>query len=67
MLGFVMLDDFEVNALIGSGRRRFFPRVSLINKSHFYLLLGHGLNRLRQLADLRSVLFVGRSNTNSSL
>ena len=63
VLGLVMLYDLEMNAFVGSGRRRFFPCVSLIDKSDFYLLLGHGLNCFGQLGDLRPVLLIGGSNT----
>ena len=63
MLGFVMLYDFEMNALVGSRRRRFFPCVSLIDKRYFYLLLGHRLNCFGQLGDLRPVLLIGGRNT----
>ena len=62
VLGLVMLYDFQVNALLGCGGRRFFAGIPLIDKSYFYLLLGHGLNRLRQLGDLRPVLFIGGSH-----
>ena len=63
VLGLVMLYDLQVNALIGGSGRWFFTCVSLIDKSYFYLLLGHGLNRLRQLGNLCSVLLIGGSNT----
>jgi len=62
-LGLVMLDHFQLNACSCRRHGRLAAGISLVDESDFHLLLCGQLNRLGQVANLRPILFVGRSDS----
>jgi len=60
-LGLVMLDHFQLNSCSRRRLGRLAAGISLVDESDLHLLLCGQLNRLGQVANLRPILFVGRS------
>src|SRR5919205_923509 len=58
-LGLGVLDHLQADAVLGRRLGRLVPGVALVHKRQLDVLAGHGLDGVRQVADLRSFLLAG--------